>query len=242
MGTCLLDLGNTRYKWIDSTQVNEGSPLRKTYSPQEAAAALCREVMATSSALQWRVASVKGEAFNHLVADAFRAQGGRVIRFAVIPATPPFGLAYREPQRFGIDRYLNLLAARDLYREPLIVIDAGTAVTVDALDAAGDHVGGIIFPGLGLLRQSLGAGTSLVTSDPAAATLLLGNTTESCVNGGSYHGLQGAVERIVRLMTQQLGGHVTIIVTGGDAEVIAPALQSNATLDPNLLLKGLGKL
>ena len=238
--TCLLDLGNTRYKWIDRDGLPQGEPARHGYAVDDAPAGLCDEVLAKSGCRRWIVASVRGETFNRALEHAFRARGGVEIHFAAIPSAPPFGLAYRDRHRFGIDRYLNLLAAREAYATPTIVIDAGTAVTVDVLDGAGDHIGGVIFPGLGLLRRSLGQGTDLIGESGEAPPKLFGDSTASCVNGGAWHGFQGALRGIVEAMALRLRGRATIVVTGGDAAAVASALSSEGLrVDHKLLLTGL---
>lgn len=241
MNTCLVDLGNTRFKWIEESRLAEGLKQRRTYHPSAPVTHLCDEIMRDCGCDSWIVASVKGNAFDRDLAQRFLDTGGKNIRFAAIPESPPFELAYEHREKFGIDRYLNLLAARTEHKLPLLVIDAGTAVTIDALDQSGAHRGGIIFPGLKLLRSCLTHGAKQVTADEAAEALLFGNTTESCVNGGSYHGLLGAIDGIVASMCERLDGNVTILFTGGDAQLLAPAVQFDATLDHNLLLKGLRK-
>jgi type III pantothenate kinase len=236
----LLDLGNTRYKWIDRNDLPVGEPSRRCYAVADAPAELCDDVFAQSACRRWIVASVRGETFNRALAHAFRARGGVEIHFAAIPAAPPFGLAYRDTGQFGIDRYLNLLAARRAYATPTIVIDAGTAVTVDVLDRSGDHIGGVIFPGLGLLRRSLGQGTELIGDSGDAPPKLLGDSTASGVNGGAWYGFQGALRGIVEAMTRRLGGRATIVATGGDAAAVASALPAEGLrVDHKLLLTGL---
>ncbi len=236
----MLDLGNSRYKWIDAGLLEKQMPVARPYAGEDAAEALCREIMTSTSDTYWRVASVRGRAFNDALARAFERAGGKRLDFVEIPPQPPFRLAYADPGQFGIDRYLDLLATRVAYRCPAIVIDAGTAVTIDALDAAGDHAGGIIFPGLRLLRRSLGQGTDRIALETEAPSALFGDSTASCVSGGVFYGLQGAVRGIVGAMAQHLGGRATIITTGGDAGVIVSALSAHdPVIEPKLLFKAM---
>ncbi len=238
--TCLLDLGNTRYKWIAVDDLASAEPRKRSYTSDDAAARLCADVLAQSDCRRWVVASVRGEAFNQALAAAFAEQGVADVRFAAIPAQPPFALAYQNQRQFGIDRYLNLLAARQQYPLPLIVIDAGTAVTIDVLDQAGDHIGGVIFPGLALLRRSLGQGTDLITASEAMPVKLLGDSTASCVSGGAWYGFHGAVRGIVEAMRQTMVGRATIVATGGDAGAVVAAFPTEApVIDSRLLFQGL---
>ena len=236
----MLDLGNTRYKWIEAGAVATREPLGRRYAPEDAAAVLCREVMATTTARRWRGASVRDTAFDEALRRAFEAAGGEAMEFVTIPPQPPFRLAYDDPRQFGIDRYLDLLAARAEHPWPSIVVDAGTAVTVDALDAAGDHAGGVIFPGPALLRRSLARGTARIDIALDAAPALLGHSTASCVAGGVLQGFQGAVRGIVEAMAHRLGGRATIVVMGGDAALAASAVAAHdPVVDTRLLFKAM---
>ncbi len=240
-GICLLDLGNTRYKWVARHRLESDAPLKRRYAGQDAAAALCRDVLAGSDCRHWLVASVRSALFNRELERRFLEAGGESIRFVAIPDEPPFGLAYRDSDRFGIDRYLNLLAARSAYPLPAIVIDAGTAVTADALDSQGDHVGGMIFPGLALLRRALGQGTDLVGAEADATVRSpLGASTEACVAAGIHHGFAGALLTMVDSLGQVLGRRATIVVTGGDADEVAAALRDHRPIvDTRLLFTGM---
>lgn len=240
MPTCLLDLGNTRYKWLDANDIASVEACKRPYAADNTEAELVADVLGQSGCKCWVVASVRGEAFNQTVAAAFKGGGGTDIRFVSIPPVPPFVLAYQNRCQFGIDRYLNLLAAREKYPLPLIVIDAGTAVTIDVLDQAGNHVGGAIFPGLALLRRSLGQGTDLITANEEMPAKLLGDSTASCVSGGVWYGFHGALRGIVDGMRQTLSGHATIVATGGDAGAVAAAFPADAPcIDSSLLFEGL---
>ena len=237
---CLLDLGNTYYKWVPRRRLETDKPRRRRYAGQDAAAALCRDVLAESGCRHWLVASVRGASFNRDLERCFLESGGASIRFIGIPERPPFGLAYRDTGRFGIDRYLDLLAARSAYPLPAIVIDAGTAVTVDALDEHGDHVGGMIFPGLLLLRRALGQGTDLVGEAVEMARSPLGTSTAACVAAGIHYGFAGALRTMVESLGQVLGGRATIVITGGDAGEAAEALRDHRPLiDTRLLFTGM---
>ena len=239
-GVCLLDLGNTRYKWVARDRLESDGPRGSRYAGQDAAAALCRDVLARCDCRHWLVASVRSPSFNRELERRFLEAGGASIRFVTIPDEPPFALAYRDTGRFGIDRYLDLLAARSAYPLPSIVIDAGTAVTADALDSHGDHVGGMIFPGLALLRRALGQGTDRVGEVAAPARAPLGTSTEACVAAGIHHGFVGALLTMADSLAQALGGRATIVVTGGDADAVAAALRDHRPIvDTRLLFTGM---
>jgi type III pantothenate kinase len=148
---------------------------------------------------------------------------------------------YREPASLGADRWASLLGAHGLTREPVCVVDCGTAVTIDALSAAGEFVGGVIFPGLQLLRASLARGTDAVRPPPGSDANCLGLSTADAVAGGTLFGLAGAIERVVREQEARLGTDAGVLITGGDAELLAARIARPLRHVPDLVLQGLAR-
>ncbi len=146
--------------------------------------------------------------------------------------------AYRDPSSLGADRWANLLGARAaLGPVDSIIVDAGTAVTVDALRADGRHLGGAILAGLSASRAGLRAAAPALPEANDEAPLPSDNTA-GAIGGGTLIGLAGAIERVATVV----GGRLTAperILTGGDAERFAPWLDAGWTLDPRLTLRGL---
>lgn len=141
---------------------------------------------------------------------------------------------YLEPERLGIDRWLALLAAWHELGRACVVADAGTAVTVDVLDASGRHGGGYIVPGMRLMLEALLAGTSGVRPSPGAvATLAAGQCTSDAV-------LRGCTAMTVALIERSRGAaDWPVVLTGGDAGLLAPWLAAPILLRPELVLDGL---
>lgn len=148
---------------------------------------------------------------------------------------------YREPATLGADRWVALIAAHRMSKGPLSVVDCGTAVTIDALSAQGDFLGGVIVPGLRLLRSSLVDATQEIREIDGDDTTCLGRSTADAVTGGSVFGLAGAIERILTEHAHQLGEGVQVLLTGGDAAVMLPRLRVAAPVEhvPDLVLRGL---
>ncbi|MDZ7787619.1 MAG: type III pantothenate kinase [Halofilum sp. (in: g-proteobacteria)] len=150
----------------------------------------------------------------------------------------PIVNAYADPASLGADRWANLLGARAA-RGPLdcIIVDAGTAVTVDALRADGRHLGGAIFAGLSASRAGLRSAAPALPAAHDEAPLPSDNTA-GAIGGGTLIGLAGAIERVAMVV----GGRLTAperILTGGDAERLAPWLDAGWSSDPLLTLRGL---
>ena len=148
---------------------------------------------------------------------------------------------YREPGTLGADRWAALIAAHRMSTGPLSVVDCGTAVTVDALSAQGDFLGGVILPGMQLLRSSLVGATYEIRDINGDDTTCLGLSTADAVTGGSAFGLAGAIERVLTEQVTQLGKGARVLLTGGDAPRVLPRLQVHAPIEhvPDLVLRGL---
>jgi type III pantothenate kinase len=152
--------------------------------------------------------------------------------------------SYRRPRRIGVDRWVAMIGARAEFRAALCVVDAGTAVTIDAMDRDGVHLGGMIVPGLAMMADALHANTSEIppARKSAAASAndlqVFANTTEGAVQNGALTAISGAVERAVRLM-RAAGFRPKVVLTGGDASRILKLLDASVLHRPNLVLEGL---
>ena len=146
------------------------------------------------------------------------------------------------PARIGVDR---LAAAAAAHRATptgwaTVVVDAGTALTVDAVDAEGIFRGGAIAPGLRLGLNALSAGTSFLPQvELAATTPLLGKNTTDSLRSGALHGSAALVEGLCTRMAAALDHPVAVFLTGGDAPLLQPHIAAAHTCDPDLVLRGL---
>lgn len=241
--TLLVDAGNTRFKWA----LAEGDTLTRT-----GAAAYQREALAQQLRTAWaeftdggaRVArvllcTVGGPDFAPAVSAWAQTQGVPVED--VMPAAAAFGVrnAYAQPQRLGADRWAALVAARRYISGAACIVDCGTALTIDVLGAAGEHRGGIIAPGLRLMRQSLIDHTEAITSGASEVTGFLGQDTQSAVEAGIRAAAAGAVAHIVAQARATWRETLTVVVTGGDAPRLLPALAADCRHEPHWVLQGL---
>lgn len=159
--------------------------------------------------------------------------------------------AYSDPGSLGVDRWLALLAAHARFPgRDCIVVDAGTAITVDLLDAGGQHRGGLIMPGARTMLSSLARAEQLFpgSGDDLHAMACAGNAltsnTRDALLAGAVFAVQGGVEAAIEQQARQIGvriGDVPILLTGGDAEMLKlEALQTFRA--PDLVLEGLQQL
>ena len=150
--------------------------------------------------------------------------------------------AYPNPEQLGVDRWLGLLAVNVAYSGASAVIDCGSAITVDAIDASGKHLGGLILPGIKMMRDSLYSdahGVNELTETETPSGMLFATNTATAVEVGSLYAVVAYIERVVTDMQKELGDKFQCVLTGGDAEEILPMLSVTVEHNPVLVLQGL---
>lgn len=153
--------------------------------------------------------------------------------------------AYDDPSRLGADRWLAAVAGFHHAQAAVLVLDAGTALKADLVDAEGNHLGGYIAPGRGLMKSSLLSDTGKVRFTEAEYTggLRFGCDTGDAVNAGVFASQIGAILVAIDEAERHIGREFAIILTGGDAPSLVELLPERAyrriTLLPDLVLDGL---
>lgn len=147
---------------------------------------------------------------------------------------------YRRPDRLGADRWANLLGARaTLGARDTVIVDAGTAVTVDALRADGRHAGGAILAGLAAARAGLHAAAPALPGGRDEAGLPADDTA-AAIGAGTLVALAGGIERVTAAVGADLGTGPALLITGGDAERLLPWLTTAGWRhEPLLTVRGL---
>ena len=144
------------------------------------------------------------------------------------------------PAQVGSDRIVIAVAALAEYQAPLILMDLGTATTVEVVEPPRTYVGGIIFPGV---RISLEALTSRAAQLPGISLdkpkSVIGKNTVDCMRSGMMHGTAAMLDGIIERMEEEIGHKATVIATGGMAQFITPLCKREILLEKDLLLKGL---
>ena len=144
------------------------------------------------------------------------------------------------PEEVGADRLVNTVAAHDRYKGPLIVVDFGTATTLDVVDGDGNYCGGVIAPGINLSLAALHMAAAKLPSVPIARTTqVIGKDTVSCMQSGIYWGYIGLVEGLVGRIKGEFGAAMRTIATGGLAPLFEGATAAIDQVDPELTLWGL---
>lgn len=141
--------------------------------------------------------------------------------------------SYKNPAKLGIDRLLAIEAAYRETQNSLVVIDCGSAITVDSVDSSGFHQGGFIVPGYRLQMESLLSGTNL-SFDVIDPTLALGSDTSECIRNGSFRMISSFCQSVIEEMKPS-----TVILTGGDLNGVLAPLKVFGEVDEQLVFKGL---
>lgn len=140
----------------------------------------------------------------------------------------------------GDDRLLNAAAAFDVLKQACVVIDAGTAVTVDYVDGAGTFHGGAIAPGAQMMLDALHEGTAQLPKVAFAAPQeAIGHSTVEAMRTAVYYGLRGMVRELVERYAEVSGAYPMVIATGGDAERLFKNFELVERIVPELTLMGL---
>lgn len=151
-----------------------------------------------------------------------------------------FQIDYEPPTAVGADRLANAVAGVSLFGKPVIVVDFGTATTLDAVSRAGVYVGGAILPGVELMLESLAGRTARLPRIAIEGTCQpIGKSTPESLRSGVILGSVGAIEHLVNLFKCELGDDAQVIATGGLAERFAPHCPSVQRVEPMLTLEGL---
>jgi type III pantothenate kinase len=153
-------------------------------------------------------------------------------------------ILYDNPSEVGADRIVNAIAAYEKFGRsadrPMIVVDFGTATTLDAVTARGEYLGGAICPGIQISADALfQRAARLPRIDVRKPSRIVGRTTVGAMESGLFWGYVGMVEGLVRRMSDELGGNALCVATGGLADVIAPETPLIAHVDADLTLHGL---
>jgi len=245
MTTLLVDVGNTRIKWgtlRDGRIADLGD--RAHGGRADVAATAVLKAMRGFEFSRIAVSNVAGAGFELKLGNALSARFGIKPLFAHV-GRRKLGVrcGYRDPTRLGVDRWLAVLAAHKTSAAGVLVIDAGTTLTIDAVTADGVHLGGVIIPGAPLMARVLRSDTSDIGPVPVTrrkqSPAFLGRSTAEAVNMGSRLALVGAIDQVLVSVKSSLGRSYQLLVTGGDGEDLLQHLGAKAELRPALVLEGL---
>ncbi len=238
MVTCI-DVGNSTLKIADAVDGMVGevsriatsaypdtSDVRTLLDRSSGAVALVSVVPNWTGAIQELCAA--------RVREVYQAKAGSI----------PIPVRIPEPERIGADRLLGAWTSRELFGAPVIVVDVGTATTIDVVDGGGAFVGGAILPGPALAIRSLGSDTALLpTAVPRLPERAIGRDTVEAIQSGVVLGHLAAIEGLLALIIDELDAPArpTVVLTGGGSSALG-SIDGVDNVDADLLLRGLGML
>ena len=152
----------------------------------------------------------------------------------------PIKNLYRNPKQVGPDRLVNAYAALRLYGAPAIVVDFGTAITVDIVSKKGEYLGGMIVPGMGISLEALAEKTALLPKVRLRPPgLLLGKDTEGSILSGAFHGFSSLCDGLVTKIRKKYGLRIKAILTGGHSIIVSSYCKKIDYVNSHLTLDGL---
>jgi len=244
----LLDVGNSRIKWgmFDGDVIRQIGHVRQSAIRDKGLSALTTKLPrmvetvfacnVAGTSIATRLSGVIGMQFNCDVHFAHSEKYACGVTNG-----------YRQPRRLGVDRWVALIGARAQCQTSSVVVDAGTAVTIDVLDDDGQHLGGQILPGFNLMTNVLATHTSDIANSgkrmgsSAKGMEIFARNTAGAVAQGAASAIVGAVERTCTVLRDD-GYDPTIILTGGDAAHLQRLLDEDSVHRPNLVLEGLATI
>ena len=245
MSFLALDIGNTRLKWALYAQGRPGAAvLAQGAEFLENIDRLAEGSWARQDAPDSMLGCVvAGDAIKHRVEEQMELWD--VSAQWIVASERECGVrnGYDHPARLGADRWVAMIGAwRRILRRgparPLVVVMIGTAVTVDAVDASGKFLGGLILPGHGIMLRALESGTAGLSVPTGEVRLFPTNTSDALTSGGTY-AIAGAVERMVQHVRAHCGTEPACIMAGGAGWKMAPSMSVAFDLVDNLIFDGL---
>jgi len=229
-------LGNSAIKWCVASNPAD---FQTAYLPEHASLGFLSSIWSGLEPTKeiW-LSAVGPSVWQQLICNYAKAQD---VLLHQVHSVKSYGLmrnAYQTPESLGVDRWLAAIAAWYSTRQAVIVIDAGTAVTVDAVTRAGVFIGGVIMPGLLLGSQSLVRGTAalqVTTGDTGEFP----KTTSAAIHRGVMLAVIGGIQAAATTAQSELGGVCRYVICGGDSELLQPYLSPEPERIPDLVLQGL---
>ena len=237
MSAWLFDLGNTRLKCAPLVGGEVGDVVALPHREADLADALAQALPSRIDAAY--VASVANEALRVALLQALTQRARRISLARTQKAFADFRIAYAQPHKLGVDRFLAMLAAHARSHEAVLVCGVGTALTIDLVDAQGRHLGGRIAPSPTLMREALHARASQLPLTGGEYVEFAVDTTDALASGCEGAAL-GVIDRSVTAATTLLGEPPRLLLHGGGAHALLPRLH-HAGHAPALVLEGLAR-
>lgn len=233
-----VDAGNSRLKWA----LHDGMGFTSEDSlPIAALGELSRTWENFDAPARVVVSNVAGNAVQERLESLFRRWRATAVWVAGRGEQCGVRSLYENPAQLGPDRWAAVIGARHLSKGACLVVNAGTAMTVDALTAGGEFLGGLIVPGFELMHHALGSNTARLSAEPGSFAAFPRNSADA-ITSGAINALCGAVERMRGRMIEHGERDPEILLGGGSGPVLAGHLNGPVRLADKLVLEGLVRI
>lgn len=233
----LIDIGNSRLKWASEQAGQISSTHALDYRQDHAYQSLEQQWQTLPRPSKIAIACV-GAAQQIIALETLANRLWPAIETIIPQSAAQIGSvinAYPNSEKLGVDRWLALLAAHHHYPANSCIIDCGTAITLDFIDSHGQHRGGLISPGLLLMKKALAQNTAALDLNQKTQALGLADNTINAIDSGTLCAAIGLIETAIKRFQPV----EQVIITGGNAELIGQYLPMSLIVDEALVLKGL---
>lgn len=231
----LVEIGNSRIKWALADDAGlKGAPVSARHDDRS----WPQQLPHTPVAAVWYATVAAAGSQRPLLEWAFSRGLTAPQRVRSTAQAAGVTNAYAKPDRLGVDRLLACVAAHHRYPgQSVLVADVGTALTIDYVAGDGRHAGGLISPGVATMRDAIRADTQVRAADLAPGARMLGRSTDAAVGQGTLH---AAVALLEHARASQAPAR--LLLTGGEAPLLAPHLDGGWEIAPALVLEGLDRV
>ncbi len=249
MNTLLIDIGNTRIKWAHySLQASARKELvghGVLEHGSQIEAETLQQIVPPVNLSSILVSAVTDDLNSQRIKK--QLQSIFAVPVQMVRSSSQFNNlinGYNQPALLGVDRWVALIGAYTQAKpgHGVFVVDAGTAITIDAVAADGKHLGGIISPGLSLMRNSLSKNTERLMLVEEAKISTVADNTQDAIASGTIWSLVGLIQQIEQRLALDDDSKIDYLITGGDAQKLVPHLPARYTLVTDLILQGLAAI
>lgn len=238
----LLDIGNSRLKWglvadEDRFQSSGAMPVNEEMLPY-----FFEDMLRNNPIDRVAAANVVGPHYEKIITDWWLENSSANVNFITTPSSfDGLSVCYEDPNTFGVDRFLAMLAARNLTNSHFCSIDCGTAITLDVVDNTGKHLGGHILPGLRLFPTLLTDNTlgCDIKKQSEQYHFDLASNTQDAMQNAALTAIVAYLNQMTQSINQQFAQQVDFFLTGGDAKIMKPHLHRDINFQPTLVLQGI---
>ena len=234
----LVDLGNSRIKWSTPEELVQ----------EHVASRSCADLQKVLTD-EWGCLEIPDKIWISSVANAnltnlltaWIKDEWNLLPITVRSCSKQLGVinGYEDPVQLGVDRWMAMIGARMLKKQACVIVDCGTATTIDSIDTEGKHLGGLILPGLQLMHEALWRNTAIPKLEMSYEHSVYAKDTLSGIKSAAILATGCLVNDVVGRLQERVGEETVCILTGGAGEELKDYIKFDTCYEPNLVLKGL---